>query len=94
MKVTPAFEENAAGNLKKEVWEAPDAEIDKILQEYIVPSPGEMDRPGSYVQTTLPEMQQKRVEKNDVVLIPHRLDRASRIPQRLRPGYSAGNQNL
>jgi len=70
MQATPEFEDNAVGNLKKEIWEASDAEIDRILKDYDVPSPGEMDRPGSYVQTTLPEIQRKRLERNDIVLIP------------------------
>ena len=70
MKITPEFEENAVGNLKKEVWEASDAEIDGILKGYDIPSAGEIDRPGCYVQTTLPGIQQKKLEKNDIVLIP------------------------
>jgi len=70
MKITPEFEDNAVGNLKKDVWEASDAEIDSILKDYDIPSAGEMDRPGSYLQTTLPELQQQRLEKNDIVLIP------------------------
>ena len=70
MKATPEFEDNAVGNLKKEVWEATDAEIDSIMKDYDIPSAGEMDMPGSYVQTTLPDLQQKRLANNDVVLIP------------------------
>jgi len=70
MTITPEFEDNAVGSVKKEVWEASDAEIDAILKGYDVPSPGEMDRPGSYIQTTLPNIQQKKLENNDVVLIP------------------------
>ena len=70
MKATPEFENNAVGNLKKKIWEAGDTEIYRILEDYGIPSPGEMDRPGSYIQTTLPRAQQKRLEKNDVVLIP------------------------
>ncbi len=70
MKKTPEFEENAVGNLKKEVWEASDVEIDRILKGYDIPSAGEIDRPGCYVQTTLPGIQQKKLEKNDIVLIP------------------------
>ncbi len=70
MRVTPEFEDNAVGNLKRELWEASDAEIDRILKDYDVPSAGEMERPGCYVQNTLPDIQQRRLEKNDVVLIP------------------------
>jgi len=70
MRATPEFEDNAVGSLKKEIWEASDAEIDTILKDYDIPSPGEMDRPGSYVQTILPGIQEERLGKNDVVLIP------------------------
>jgi len=35
------FEDNAVGRMKKEVWDASDAEIDAILAEYGVPSPVE-----------------------------------------------------
>lgn len=70
MKSTPEFEENAVGNLKKEVWHASDAEIDGFLRDFNIPSAGEMDKPGCYIHTTLPRRQQKRLEKNDIVLIP------------------------
>jgi creatinine amidohydrolase/Fe(II)-dependent formamide hydrolase-like protein len=70
MKASPEFEDNAVGNLKRDIWQASDAELDNILREYGIPSPGEMDRPGSYIQTTLPGTQERKLEKNDVVLIP------------------------
>jgi len=70
MKVSPEFEDNAVGNLKRDIWQASNAKIDDILKEYDIPSPGEMDRPGSYVQTTLPGTQEKKLENNDVVLVP------------------------
>ena len=46
------FEDNSVGRLKKEIWDASDAEIDAILAEYGVPSPVEWGKPGSYIQTT------------------------------------------
>jgi creatinine amidohydrolase len=70
MQIMAEFEDNAVGNLKRELWEASDAEIETILKDYDIPSLGEMDRPGCYVQTTLPGIQQKRVDNNDIVLIP------------------------
>ena len=36
------WENNAVGRMKKEVWEASDAEIDKILADYGMPSPCEV----------------------------------------------------
>ena len=70
MKTMPEFEDNAVGNLKKELWEASNVEIDRILKDYDIPSLGEMDKPGCYVQTTLPGIQQKKIDNNDIVLIP------------------------
>ncbi|MFH1032820.1 MAG: 3-dehydro-scyllo-inosose hydrolase [Chloroflexota bacterium] len=70
MRVTPQFGKNAIGDLKKKIWKATDEEIDKILKDYGVPSAGEMDKPGSYVQTTLPGKQREKQAKNDIVLIP------------------------
>ena len=70
MTIIPKFEDNAVGRLKKEIWEASDKEIDEILREFEVPSPGEMEKPNCYFQNTLPEIQQEKIEKNDVVLIP------------------------
>ena len=32
------FEDNAVGQLKKQIFDAEEAEIDKILQEYEIPS--------------------------------------------------------
>jgi len=66
----PNFEDNAVGKLKKAIWEASDKEIDEILREYEVPSPGEMEKPNCYVQNTPPGIQQEKIKKNDVVLIP------------------------
>lgn len=63
------FEDNKVGSLKKKIWEANDAEIDKILKDYEVPSPGEMDKPECYIQNTPRKILEKKKEKNDIVLI-------------------------
>ncbi len=71
------FEDNSVGRMKKEVWDASDAEIDAILAEYGVPSPVEWGKPGAYIQTTTlagraePEEERYRVH-------PGRLHRAAR----------------
>ena len=39
-KMMPDFEENVVGGLKKELWEASDAAIDKVLEDYGIPSAG------------------------------------------------------
>ena len=64
------FEDNSVGRLKKAVWDASDAEIDKILADYGVPSPVEWARPGSYIQTTVRHQVEANRKKNDVVFIP------------------------
>jgi creatinine amidohydrolase len=64
------WENNAVGRMKKELWEASDAEIDKILADYGMPSPCEWAKPGSYIQTTLPQQLIAERHKNDIVLIP------------------------
>ena len=68
------FEDNTVGRLKKQVWEASDAEIDAILAEYGVPSPVEWGKPGSYIQTTVRHQveanRRKIMEKLDAHSIP------------------------
>jgi creatinine amidohydrolase len=64
------FEDNAVGRLKKEVWEASDAQIDAILADYGIPSPVEWSRPGAYIQTTTRWQVEANRKKNDVVFIP------------------------
>lgn len=67
----PEFELNAVGDLKRRIWEASDEEIDRILAaDYEVPSAGEVETPGRYIQMTHVAEQQERLAKNDVVLIP------------------------
>jgi 3-dehydro-scyllo-inosose hydrolase len=65
------FEDNAVGRMKKQVWEASDAEIDAILAEYGMPPSGvEWGKAGSYVQTTVRHQLEAERRQNDVVIIP------------------------
>jgi creatinine amidohydrolase/Fe(II)-dependent formamide hydrolase-like protein len=64
------FEDTAVGRLKKKVWEASDEEIDRILGDYAIPSPSELARPGSYIQTTIRQKVVENRKKNDLVFIP------------------------
>jgi creatinine amidohydrolase len=64
------FEDNTVGRLKKEVWDATDAEIDAILAEYGVPSPVEWGKAGSYIQTTVRKQVEENRRKNDIVFVP------------------------
>lgn len=64
------FEDNVVGRLKKEIAEAKNETIDKILKEYEVPSLGEFDKPCCYVQTTPIPVQKEKLKRNDIVFIP------------------------
>lgn len=64
------FEDNPVGRMKKELWEASDAEIDAILAEYGIPSPVGWATPGVYIQTTVRHQVEAERRKNDIVLIP------------------------
>ncbi|HNY91945.1 MAG TPA: creatininase family protein, partial [bacterium] len=47
------FEDTSVGRMKKRIWEASPEEIDRILQEYEIPSPSELGKPGTYIQNTI-----------------------------------------
>ncbi len=64
------FENTEVGRLKKEIWDASEAEIDAILAEYGVPSLPELGKPGSYIQTTVRQKLIENRSKNDIVIIP------------------------
>jgi len=64
------FEDNTVGRLKKEIWDASEEEIDLILEEYSIPSPPELAKPGSYIQTTVRHELVKNRRRNDIVFIP------------------------
>jgi len=64
------FEDTSVGRLKKKIWEASDAEIDTILEEFEIPTPSELTKPGTYVQTTIRHNVVENRKKNDIVFIP------------------------
>jgi creatinine amidohydrolase/Fe(II)-dependent formamide hydrolase-like protein len=64
------FEDNPIGRMKKELWDASDAEIDVILSQYGVPAPLEWTKVGSYIQTTARHTLIENRRKNDIVFIP------------------------
>lgn len=65
-----AFEDSKVGRLKKEVWEATDEEIDKILEEYGLPAESELGKAGTYIQNTPRHIVCEKRKKNDIVLVP------------------------
>jgi len=64
------FEDTEVGRLKNKLWNASEEEIDAVLRDYGVPSPPELGKPGSYIQTTPRQRLIENRRKNDVVLIP------------------------
>ncbi len=64
------FEDTPVGRLKKEIWEAADEEIDRILAEYEIPSPPELGKIGVYVQNTVRQRVIENRRKNDILFIP------------------------
>src|SRR5512137_2312113 len=64
------FEDTAVGRLKKQIWDASDAEIDQILKDYGIPSDSELGKPGSYLQTTVRTQVVENRRKNDIVFVP------------------------
>lgn len=64
------FEDNPIGRLKKQIWDASDEEIDKILEEYEIPSPSELGKAGTYVQNTPRAHVIAKRKKDDIVFVP------------------------
>ena len=64
------FEDNEVGRMKKEIFDAPMEDIDKILADYEIPTPSEIGKPGCYIQTTPRADLIKKRNKNDIVLVP------------------------
>jgi creatinine amidohydrolase len=64
------FEDNTVGRLKKKIWDASDTEIEAILKEYDIPSPSELGKAGSYIQTTPRAKCLEKRRKNDIVFLP------------------------
>lgn len=64
------FEDTSVGRMKKRIWDASDSEIDEILNDYDIPTPSELGKPGSYVQNTIRQHVVDNRRKNDIVFIP------------------------
>lgn len=62
--------DTAVGRLKKQIWDASDEEIDKILEEYGIPSPSELGVAGTYIQNTPRVKLVEKRRKNDIVFVP------------------------
>lgn len=64
------FEDNTVGRLKKQIWDASEEEIDKILKDYEIPSEPELGKAGTYIQNTPRVKVIEKRRKNDIVFLP------------------------
>jgi 3-dehydro-scyllo-inosose hydrolase len=64
------FEDNSVGRLKKEIWDASEAEIDRILVEYVIPSPSELSQANTYIKNTARVKVIEKRRKSDPVFLP------------------------
>lgn len=64
------FEDTTVGRLKKKLWDASMKEIESVLDDYDIPTPPELGKPGSYIQTTVRNEVVENRKKNDIVFIP------------------------
>ncbi|MDF2500271.1 MAG: putative creatinine amidohydrolase [Anaerosporomusa subterranea] len=64
------FEDNSVGRLKKQLWDASEAEIDAVLAEYGIPAESELGKAGSYIQNTPRSKVIEKRRKNDIVFLP------------------------
>ena len=64
------FEDSQVGRLKKRIWDMSEADIDKLLEKYDIPSAPEIGLPDTYIQNTVRHKVIDRRRKNDVVIIP------------------------
>lgn len=64
------FEDNSVGQLKKQLWDASEEEIDQILEEYGIPSQSELGKAGCYIQNTPRVKVIEKRRKNDIVFVP------------------------
>ena len=64
------FENTGVGKLKERIFNLKDDEVWASLKEYEVPSPGEIEKPGSYIQSTVRKQLIENRRKNDIVIVP------------------------
>ncbi len=64
------FEDDQIGRMKKEIWDASEAEVDAMLTEYGLPASVEWGKPGVYLQMMTRRQLIEERNKNDIVFIP------------------------
>ena len=64
------FENNEVGKLKQRIFNLSDADLTALIGEYQIPSPGEIEKPGVYIQNTVRRELVENRRKNDIVIVP------------------------
>ena len=64
------FESTGVGKLKERVFNLREDEVWALLKAYGVPSAGELEKPGSYIQNTVRKQLIENRRKNDIVIVP------------------------
>lgn len=64
------FEDDEIGRMKKEIWEASEADVDKILADYGMPAPVQWGSPRVYLQMMPRHVLIDQRRKNDIVFLP------------------------
>jgi creatinine amidohydrolase len=64
------FENTSVGRMKKELWDASEEEIDKILEDFDIGAPSELGKAGCYIQNTPRHIVCEKKKRNDIVLVP------------------------
>ncbi len=72
----PFFENTSVGKLKQKIYKMSDKEIDQLIKAYGIPSPGELEKPGSYIQNKFSGLFNKVMRKN---VFSHAHDKKGRI---------------
>ncbi|MBW1806416.1 MAG: creatininase family protein [Deltaproteobacteria bacterium] len=64
------LEDTAVGKMKQKIFAMTDTEIEEAAKVLEVPSPGELEKPGTYIQNTIRKDLIENRRKNDIVIIP------------------------
>src|SRR4030042_2942929 len=64
------FENTEVGKLKERLYYMSDEEIAGLIKQYEIPSPGEMEKPGTYLQNTVRKQLIENRRRNDIVIVP------------------------
>ena len=64
------FEDTGVGRLKERIFNLDEAEIHALIKAYGIPAPGELEKPGSYIQNTVRKHLVEIRRLNDIVIVP------------------------